>query len=319
MIQILQDWFRRKDKSTFEQYVEAAIVVLPIAFLIRTVIFGLYVVPSGSMEHTMLVGERFIADKLTPFFMPIERGEVVALNDPTYAYSQNYVVNWFQRYVWGPSNWTKRVIGIPGDQLRGVIEDGRPVVYIKKSSSSGDSWEKLEIAQVNELPLIYLWTRAKPTSQDMYLGNYGIDIRTFDPSVAYNQQPYYTIDPDLIIGKLGQNAVFPDAVYDDQLQCYLSMPYTPLANGDDVFDVQLGANEYWLMGDNRKGSRDSRDWGKCNGSLIHGRIRWRFFSVQYAKPWSLFIFDESWVVIDILLHPISFWQRVRWSRLFGTV
>ncbi len=315
MMRAIRDWFKKENKSTLEQYLEAIIIVVPIAFIIRTVGFGLYVVPSGSMEHTMLVGERYFSDKLTPYLTPIQRGEIIALNDPTYRYSHNRIVNWFQRYVWGPSNWTKRVIGIPGDHLKGVIEQGRPVVYIKQSGSN--EWEKVVVPQVNTLPLIYLWTKHAPTQQDMYLGNYGIDVRTFDPARTYQEQEYYRVMPHLVIHDMGN--VFPDAIYNRELQCYLNMPDTPLANGDDVFDIELGPNQYWLMGDNRKGSRDSRDWGPCDGSLIHGRIRARFFSIQYAAPWSFGPFDESWLILDLLLHPIDFWHRIRWNRVVAVL
>ena len=44
-----------------------------------------------------------------------------ALNDPTFAYSDNYWMELFQHYVWGPTNWTKRVIGVPGDHIEGKI------------------------------------------------------------------------------------------------------------------------------------------------------------------------------------------------------
>ena len=50
------------------------------------------------------------------------------MNDPEYKYSNNYFKRLFQRYVWGPQNWTKRIIGIPGDTIRRAIER-HPVVY----------------------------------------------------------------------------------------------------------------------------------------------------------------------------------------------
>jgi len=305
----LYAWFQKPDKSLFEQLIEAIVVVVPIAFLIRTFIFGLYIVPSGSMEHTLLVGERFVADKLTPWFRPIERGEIIALNSPRYQYSTNTFKNLFERYIWGPENWTKRVIGIPGDHVKGVIEDGKPVVYL--------NGKKLDEPYVNKFPLIYLWKKRVPTVQDLYLGNVGVDVRTFDPSKPYDQQPFYMIDSDLVVRL--KERYLADAFYNPELNCCLSMPDVPLANGDDVFDVKLGPDEYWLMGDNRKGSADSRDFGKVKRELIHGRIVFRFFSIQYVKPWSFLMFDESNWVTDLILHPISFWQRVRWSRCFEWV
>ena len=38
------------------------------------------------------------------------------------------------------------------------------------------------------------------------------------------------------------------------------------------FSVKLGENQYWLMGDNRLNSGDSRLFGPIDGRLIHGRI-----------------------------------------------
>src|SRR5579871_1420774 len=87
--------------------------LLLIVFLIRTFGFGLYQVPTGSMETTMLVGERFFADKLSYLFRKPERNEIIALNEPTFKYSDNNIVRLYQEYVgwpiwpWGPVNFTK--------------------------------------------------------------------------------------------------------------------------------------------------------------------------------------------------------------------
>src|SRR5579871_884059 len=78
--------------------------LLIIVFLIRTFGFGLYQVPTGSMEVTMLVGERFFADKFTILFAKPSRGQIISFNDPLFPYSTNPVVRLFQEYVWGPSN-----------------------------------------------------------------------------------------------------------------------------------------------------------------------------------------------------------------------
>ena len=75
----------------------------------------------------MLVGERFFADKATYLFRKPQRGEIISFNDPLFHYSSSFGMSLFQNYVWGPSNWTKRVIGVPGDIVKGVIEDGKPV------------------------------------------------------------------------------------------------------------------------------------------------------------------------------------------------
>ena len=48
----------------------------------------------------------------------------------------------------------------------------------------------------------------------------------------------------------------------------------------DVFRVKLGDNQYWLMGDNRLNSADSRMFGPIDGRLIHGRILFSILSID---------------------------------------
>lgn len=290
-------WFKKPNKSTIEQWIETIVIVVPIAFLIRTFGYGLYQVPSESMEKTMLVGERFIADKLTVWFQPIRHGDIISFDDPTYAYSKNSVINLWQRYVWGPSNWTKRVIGIPGDHIQGKIENGKPVVY--------RNGQKLDESYVNQYPLIHLWRHFTPSSQDLYLGNYDTALRSFDPERPFDKQPFYKINPKMIMNPQFFSRQRSDYVFNDTHRCVLTYPDVPLANGNDVFDVHLGPHEYWAMGDNRKGSYDSRGWGKLDGKLIHGKIKFRLLSIDS---------DDSWLILDLIKHPIDFWKKIRWSR-----
>ena len=85
---------------------------------------------------------------------------------------------------------------------------------------------------------------------------------------------------------------------------------TPGATSADEYEVTLGKDDYWLMGDNRRGSKDSRFFGPVQGRLIHGRILYRIWSSDS---------DEQWWIIDLIKHPIDFWKRMRWSRFFQRV
>lgn len=316
-----------KKQGLLAQIIEFSLLLL-IVFLIRTFVFGLYQVPTGSMETTMLVGERFFADKFSYNFRKPRRGEIIAFNDPNFKYSTNPMKKFFEHYVWGPSNWTKRVIGIPGDVIRGVIEDGKPVVYL--------NGEKIDEPYVNAYPLIHVYRQdpnilVRQIQDEIQKVSRGYRVdksavndyiaqrleqesmwRSYDSSVAYDQQLFYDLHEEYIIN-------------DKEGNIQLRFPGTPLESKDgkttpdetknnwnksDVFYIKLGVDEYWCMGDNRLGSYDCRFFGPIKEEEIHGRIIVRIWSIDS---------DESWWIVDLIKHPINFWQRVRWSRFFQII
>ena len=320
------------------------IFLLSIVFLIRTIGFGLYQVPSGSMETTMLVGERFFADKFTYAFLRApKRGEVISMNNPLFKYSKNPLKYYFQYYVWGPDNWTKRIIGQPGDHVQGIVENGVPFVYLngKKLNEScyrnkyplikvlNVSRESLQ-EQVRELMAYYIAElRQKGQAVDPEdLRNYcehmisesNVTSKSFDPLSALDQQPFYRMRPEAIVPSSDRPALInPDDAWQQAHNQGSSQPNREW-NGSDIFDVKLGENEYWLMGDNRRGSSDSRAMGPVPLSSIHGRILFRIwshdsaYSTDMKGTWSNWL--HSWFIVELVLHPIDFWNRMRWNRFF---
>lgn len=260
---------------------ELFFVILPVAFAIRTFLFGLYQVPSGSMETTLLVGERFFADKLSYWFRKPKRGEIIAINDPMYTFSKNPLVRLWEKYgSFGVANWTKRVLAVPGDHIKGTIEGGKAVIYLNGT--------KLDEPYVNQYPLIQIWL---PQSSSSYSPESPSALRSFDPSVSLKEQPFYTLDPKSIVRLAnGDPIVVPP---------FIGRPKR------DIFDITLGENQYWCQGDNRNGSDDSRTFGVFRGDMIHARILFRIWSINS---------EESWWIKDLITHPIDFWSRVRWSR-----
>ncbi len=286
---------RQQDSYTNKLFelIKTLVIILPIAFFIRTFFYGLYQVPTGSMETTMLVGERFLANKLGVWFKAPEHGDIITFNDAwQFTYSKNPTVRLFQMYVWGPSNWTKRVIGVPGDHIKGVVEDGKPVIYLND--------KKLDEPYLNQYPLIGLYIDGmSPADGAAY------HWRSYDPKVSYQDQPFYRMKKEnaliakRILPRLGRRWMRePDTIIEDR---------RPDGTLRDEFDVQLGDNDYWVMGDNRLGSGDSRFYGSLHGSYIHGKIIFRLWSIDSY---------ESWWILDLIKHPIDFWRRVRWSRFF---
>jgi signal peptidase I len=313
----------QKPQTTTEQIWQIA-KILFIVFMIRTFVFGLYQVPTGSMETTMLVGERFFADKFTYLFSKPQRRHIISLNSPLFKYSPHTMQRLFEEYVWGPQNLTKRVIGIPGDTIEGKVEEGKPVIYL--------NGQKIDEPYLNTYPLIAVYSSnpARLANQakdeavalisqgkmsraqfEEYINNkVGREIhnKTYDPSMPFNQQPFYRIDESLVFKTDGKPHITQPNTLINEPKAGNEAPHDHnYFDGTDVFHIKLGDNQYWIMGDNRLNSGDSRMFGPIDGRLIHGRILFRIMSIDS---------NDDWQILDLLKHPIDFWTRVRWNRFF---
>lgn len=287
-----------------------------IVVLIRTFGFGLYQVPTGSMETTMLVGERFFADKLTPLFWGPSRGDIISFNDPLYQYSKNSFKRLFEEYFdifWGPVNWTKRVIGLPGDKIRGVIENGHPVIYVNDV--------KLNEPYINKYPLIDLLSddvkkiRVLANRQalneglsfDQVIMKYHMRV-SYDDKVPFDKQPFYSMRENQVLRNQNGRIVLVQPGLPLESRGYeMKRQGNSYWNGTDEYYIELDDHHYWVLGDNRLGSHDCRFWGPLDGRSIHGKILFRIWSID-SREW-------LWVW-DLIKHPIDFWSRVRWSRFF---
>lgn len=295
------------------QEIGEIIGLLMLVFLIRTMVFSLYKVPSGSMETTMLVGEYYFADKLSYWFRAPKRGEVIACNQPTYVYSTNPVIKLLEQYIsipwvqWGPENWTKRIIGLPGEHVRGVVENGVAVIYI--------NGERLDEPYVNKYPLITMWVADyKEIENRIKLGRFDGPLtitRSYDPTLPFNKQPFYTINEARLVKDYNGALEIkqPGRAWPDKIDSRMGTNQN-YWNGCDTFNVRLGQDEYWIMGDNRLGSTDSRFFGPIKKESIHARILWRLWSIDS---------DEAWTHMALLKHPIDFWSYLRWNRFFTAV
>lgn len=105
---------RKDKKGTVIQeilsYIKILAVAVIVAFLFTRFIIVNAQVPSGSMENTILTGDRLIGNRLAYLFEEPERGDIVIFKYPDDE-SQNFV---------------KRIIGVPGDVIQ--ISDGH--VYV---------------------------------------------------------------------------------------------------------------------------------------------------------------------------------------------
>ena len=97
------------------------VVALAVTLGLRAYAFQTFFIPSGSMEPTLMVGDRIVVDKLAIDWGTIHRGDVVVFHSPP-------TENCGGQH---DADLVKRVIGIPGDTLfsRGdtIFVNGRPL------------------------------------------------------------------------------------------------------------------------------------------------------------------------------------------------
>ncbi|MCK9231261.1 MAG: signal peptidase I [Syntrophales bacterium] len=102
-----------KEKSKIQEYVEAIILAILIAFFIRTFVIQAFKIPSGSMKPTLLIGDHILVNNfiygvkvpylrstILPFREP-KRGDIVVFIYPEDR-SKDFI---------------KRVVGVAGDTL----------------------------------------------------------------------------------------------------------------------------------------------------------------------------------------------------------
>jgi signal peptidase I len=229
--------------------------VLVVGLFILTFLAQNFVIPSGSMEKTLLVGDHLVVDRVTlappAKWMPLVRyreprhGDVIVFLKP--GYPDLYLV--------------KRLIGIPGDHIH--LRDG--VVFVNG------------VAQAEP--------HAEPTTPE----NHSDFLDEF-PSVAPYPQPDATPETWAVD--------FPNHVVDG--------------------DLVVPPGKYFMMGDNRHDSLDSRYWGFVPRENILGRPLfnyWSFETPEHQYEETGFANNVAWMV-HVAIH---FFTDTRWSRTFHII
>jgi len=119
---------KRRKRSFWRDLVVIVVAALALTILLKAFVVQVFSIPSGSMENTLLPGDRILVSKVVYDFRPIARGDIVVFSgagswDPP----TKPPGNWFLR-IWsdavnligiaGPdTDYVKRVIGVPGDHV----------------------------------------------------------------------------------------------------------------------------------------------------------------------------------------------------------
>lgn len=118
------------------------IVAFCLAVLIRTFLLQAFFIPSGSMEDTLLIGDRVLVNKIVYDVRDPQRGEIVVFrgtdawapqqtdeSEPGFLEKLGRTLGDLVGVARpGEKDFIKRVIGLPGDRVRCCDEQGRVTV-----------------------------------------------------------------------------------------------------------------------------------------------------------------------------------------------
>jgi signal peptidase I len=119
------------------------VVAFCVAVLIRSFLVQAFVIPSSSMEQTLLIGDRVMVNKVVYGTRDPQRGEVVVFRGTDRWAPENFdeqpggvldrIGDTLGDLVGisrpGEKDFIKRVIGLPGDRVRCCDDQGRVVVF----------------------------------------------------------------------------------------------------------------------------------------------------------------------------------------------
>jgi signal peptidase I len=231
------------------EFIKVVLVTLLIALLLKTFVIEAYRIPSGSMENTLLVGDFLIVNKLAyglrtpgrlpltnvamptftlPLFGNVHRGDVVV-----FAYPGSLDQVRPKKEV----NFVKRCVGLPGDTVR--------IVH-------GRVW-------VNGTPM-----ELPASARDGYWGDAQREA-LYPPNAGYTQTEYGPV----VVPKRGDTVAL-DATSVNQWKTFIER------EGHEVLCDEHGAvyidghraetytvqrDYFFMLGDHRDDSLDSRFWG----------------------------------------------------------
>ena len=297
------------------KWVQATIIICGVALLLRNFAFGIYHVPTSSSEPTLLVGDRVWGTKYSYLLLDPKYRDMAMFDDPLFIYDKdNFLQKIWQKYIGfevsflnlklGPKTIVKRVIAVPGDVIEGKVEDGVPVLY--------RNGKKLPELYINTYPLIVLQKeigffrdeKIGPIKiPDMLRVKNKIVRYSYDPKKDFEEQPFYFIDYQnfLYNQKTGYMKTYKQQV--------------PVINKEgkvlDVFGPSIvPEGKYWVMGDNRSNSEDSRIWGFIDIERITGKATFVLWSLDSEEPVWFF---------EFLKNPFRFLASLRWNRFFKRI
>ena len=255
-------------KSVWREYFESAVVTVIMALFGMTFIVQAVKVPTGSMQNTIMIGDHLLVNKF--IFAP---GQSLPFLP--------------QRQIKHGDIIVFKYPGNPYRPERDDRADNRPIFtnYVKRVI--GLPGDRIRIAENN----IFVNDEAVP------------EHRIAATEVSQNAPLRTLVDPPppRKPGQLYDVYYKPSSpnLPDDNDPDYRRSEYTAFEGKDEL---TVPADSYFVMGDNRNNSEDSRFWGFVPREMVIGRAMFVYWSYDESAPSSN-------------LTPIGdFFLNTRWTR-----
>lgn len=242
------------------EWTRSILIAVALFLALRTFVVEAFKIPTSSMEGTLLAGDYLLVNKAVYG----ARVPIVGLRLPAWREPERGDVVVFHPPHDPLKNYVKRVVGVPGDTLemreKTLLVNGREMQedYVRHIDRRGDA------------------THVDMKWQRTHLLAGGID-----------RNPTYGEDDGWSRDDHGSSRDAYRASRDD---------YRP--SRDNWGPISVPQDSYFVLGDNRDNSEDSRYWGFVDRRSIRGQP-WRvYFSYDLSSP-----LEFPWL------------QAVRWERV----
>lgn len=250
---------KRKNIASVLNGIESIITAIVLVLIIQRFYLGNFMVPTGSMEPTIMPKDRLFGNMVSYKFRAPKREEIVVFKEPI----QNKVL------------YTKRIMGLPGENV--CIKDN--YLYINNNKIESRNYSSLGDLGNNT------WIVPKKGDKVTIIpgGNYteeymrrNINVGRIQDILLQNPGEIKEAIPSLEFYVNGERTgMILDLVHDKKV-------IKDLMDGKTI-ETTLEDDYYLALGDNTNGSYDSRMWGFVKEDRIRGKAFVRFWPINKIK------------------------------------